>query len=131
MICAKCGAPMEAGDEMQYRGDAICEDCYVNALSVPRTCDVAAVRSATQARKEAGHTGTEGLTDQQKELYNFIIDQGGKVPFAALMEKFSLPETEFMKIFVPLRHCELLKASMINGVKHCVIMEDTAADAKA
>ncbi len=72
MICSKCKENIPEGDEMNYKGNVLCEDCYIAALSVPKTRDAAAVHSAKMARKQAGQTGTEGLTDLQKEMYEYV-----------------------------------------------------------
>ncbi|AKL94103.1 hypothetical protein CACET_c05930 [Clostridium aceticum] len=123
MICSNCQEPIPKGEEMQHWGAVLCEDCYVDAISIPKTCDVAAVYSAKSARKHAGHTGTEGLTDLQKEVYEYVKANDGKVPFGTLMKKFELSDGEMRRVFAPLRHCELLKGAMIDGVPYCVVME--------
>ena len=46
MICEICGELILEGDEMNYMGKVLCEDCYIDAVSLPKTCDVAAVYSA-------------------------------------------------------------------------------------
>lgn len=58
------------GDEMNYMGKVLCEDCYVDAVSLPKTCDVAAVYTAKLTRKLAGQEGTDGLTELQKQYKN-------------------------------------------------------------
>jgi len=68
MICAKCREEIPAGDEMQLHGQILCEDCFIIAVQPPKTCDVAAVQSAVTHRKQAGQSGTEGLTELQKKL---------------------------------------------------------------
>lgn len=122
MICAKCQELILEGDEMNYMGQILCEDCYVDAISLPRTCDVAAVYSAKLARKAAGQTGSEGLTDLQKEIYEYV-KANGQIPLKDLMEKFQLSESEMRRVFTPLRHCELLKGTMIDGIPYILIME--------
>ncbi len=123
MICEKCQEIIPAGDEMKYSGKVLCEDCYVEAISLPKTCDVAAVYSAKMARKQAGQQGTDGLTELQKGIYEYVKVNGGKVAFEALMKKFQLSDPEMRRVFAPLRHCELLKGTIIDGVVYCLIME--------
>ena len=108
---------------MKYSGKVLCEDCYVEAISLPKTCDVAAVYSAKMARKQAGQQGTDGLTELQKGIYEYVKVNGGKVAFEALMKKFQLSDPEMRRVFAPLRHCELLKGTIIDGVVYCLIME--------
>ena len=122
MICTRCQELIPQDEEMNYMGQILCEDCYIEVVSVPKTCDVAAVHSAKMARKQAGHKGTEGLTALQKEIYEYVKNNG-KVSFKELMEKFQLSEDQFRRVFAPLRHCELLKGTLINGIPHALIME--------
>jgi len=123
MICEKCQEIIPEGDEMNYMGKVLCEDCYADVVSLPRTCDVAAVYSAKLSRKLAGQKGTEGLTELQKEIYEYVKANGGRVTFENLMKKFQLSDPEMRRVYAPLRHCELLKGTMINGILYCLIME--------
>jgi len=123
MICVRCQEEIPEGDEMNYMGQVLCEDCYVEAVSLPKTCDVAAVYSAKMARKAAGQQGTEGLSELQKEIYEYVKVNGGKVPFEDLMKKFQLSDPEMRRVFATLRHCELLKGTVIDGIPYCLIME--------
>ncbi len=107
MICSKCGEEIEAGEEMQWNGKTLCEDCYIVAVSPPKTCDVAAVHSAVTHRKLAGQSGTDGLTELQKNIYNFVKEKG-KVTRPDIARHFNLEESELERNFAILRHCELL-----------------------
>lgn len=108
MKCARCQDPVPDGESYDFYGQTLCEDCYIGAIEPPRTCDVAAVHSAKKHRAMAGQTGTEGLTELQKDIYNYIKKQG-KVTKPELAAKFKLPEWELDKQFAVLRHCELIK----------------------
>lgn len=108
MQCAKCQDLIPEGDQYNHEGRILCEDCYFDAVEPLRTCDVAAVQSAKKTRALTGQTGVEGLTELQKNIYNFIQEQG-KATMLELAEKFQLPEKELQKQFAVLRHCELLK----------------------
>lgn len=70
MIFTRCQEEIPQGKEMNYMCKILCEDCYVDAISPPKTCDVAAVYSAKLARKLARQKGTKGLTDLQKIYMN-------------------------------------------------------------
>lgn len=108
MNCERCGAPIAENESYNYRGKILCEDCYLGALQPPKACDVAAVQAAKKHREQFGQSGTEGLTDLQKDLYNYIKQQG-KATKPELIAKFKLPEWELEKQFSILRHCELVK----------------------
>ncbi|CEJ08878.1 LIM domain, partial [Acididesulfobacillus acetoxydans] len=72
MNCERCGASLNEGEVYNYRGKALCEDCYVGALQPPKSCDVAAVHLAQKHREHLGETGTQGLTELQKDIYDYI-----------------------------------------------------------
>jgi hypothetical protein len=109
MNCAKCNDPIPNGEECNYLGKALCEDCYILALSPPKTCDVAAVHSAKKHRESMGQRGTDGLTDLQKNIVDFVNDKG-KATKAEIAAHFELKGPELDKQFAVLRHCEVLKA---------------------
>ena len=67
-----------------------------------------AVRSKKLFRKQHGFEGTAGLTDLQKEIYNFILEEGGATP-EKISKLFELTLQETMNQLAILRHCELLK----------------------
>lgn len=122
MFCEKCREEIPTGEEMNYRGRTLCEDCYVEVVSIPKPCDVAAVHSAKLTRKLAGQIGIDGLTELQKEIYEYV-KANGKIPLETLAKKFKLSETEFSRVFIPLRHCELLKGTRIDGIVYIMIMD--------
>lgn len=122
MICTRYHANIPKGEDMNLRGQILCEDCYILMIEPPRACDPAAVYHATQTRELSGQTGTDGLTALQKEMYAYVRANGKVSPYA-LAEKFKLSELALMKQFTTLRHCELLKGTVIDGVRYVVIME--------
>lgn len=122
MICARCQEEIPQGEEMNHMGQVLCEDCYIEAIEPPRTCDVTAVYSAKLARKLAGQEGTEGLTELQKDIYEYV-KRNGQVTPENIAKKFQLPKWQLEKQFTILRHCELLKGAKIDGVVYIVVME--------
>lgn len=122
MICENCQEEIPEGEEMNYRGKVLCEDCYIEAVSLPKACDVAAVHSAKLTRKLSGQEGTEGLTKLQKDIYEYVKNNG-KVTPDALMTTFQLSENQMIREFTALRHCELLKGTMFDGIRYILIME--------
>ncbi|HZW82224.1 MAG TPA: hypothetical protein VFF14_02225 [Candidatus Deferrimicrobium sp.] len=122
MNCERCSESIEEGESFNYRGKTLCEDCYIGALQPPKTCDVAAVHSAKKHRELSGQTGTEGLTDLQREIYKYIQRQG-KADRPELMAHFKLPEWELEKQFAILRHCELVKGRKEGDKVYLVLFE--------
>lgn len=108
MNCERCGVQIVEGESYNFREKVLCEDCYIGALQPPQSCDVAAVHSAKKHREISGQSGTEGLTDLQKDIYN-IIKRQGKLTRQELMKQFKLQEWELEKQIAILRHCELVK----------------------
>ncbi|SMC97683.1 hypothetical protein [Sporomusa malonica] len=114
MICTKCNSEIPEGEQCLHRGQMLCEDCYLEMLEPPRTCDVAAVHGAKLARKMAGQEGTDGLTELQKNIYNYIKEEG-PVTAEQIMNKFSLSKIQMERNFATLRHCELAHGFRDNG----------------
>jgi len=67
------------------------------------------VHSTLTIRKELGQTGTEGLTDLQKQIYN-IVNEKETISREELIAELSLTLEEMERQFAVLRHCELLRA---------------------
>jgi predicted HTH transcriptional regulator len=112
MECNICKDSIPEGDECKHNGKVICEDCYIESLSPPKTCDVAAVHAAKKHRAALGQSGTEGLTEQQKEIVNYI-NEHDKITKQDIAEKFELKPYELDRQFAILRHCELVKGKKV------------------
>ena len=106
--CDRCGCEFAAEDLIEEGGERVCEDCYISAHSKIKACDPWAVRSKKILREKAGLVGAEGLTDLQRELYNFIVSRGGATR-EEIANEFALPPEELENQFAILRHCELVK----------------------
>ena len=108
MKCSRCGREISKDDSYRHLSETLCEDCYIDVRFRVKACDPWAVYSATKHRKHQELKGTEGLTDLQKAIYNFIKDKG-KVTREELRQKFGIKETELQMHLATLRHCELVK----------------------
>jgi late competence protein required for DNA uptake (superfamily II DNA/RNA helicase) len=106
--CQKCGGEISQDDSFTLRDQVLCEDCYIGATKRIQTCDPIAVRSATQYRKASGLEATEGLTELQKAICEFIKSRG-KTTAAELTGTFHLSPQELENQIAILRHCELVK----------------------
>lgn len=122
MLCERCGETILEGESYNHRGKTLCEDCYIGALQPPKSCDVAAVHSATKHREIVGQSGTDGLTDLQREIYNALKRQE-KLTRKELMQQFRLQEWELEKQIAILRHCELVKARKIEDQIYIVLFD--------
>lgn len=108
MFCEKCGVKVQETEAFRHGGRNLCEDCYVEIISVPKTCDPMAVRSARLTREMLGQKGLEGLLPIQKKIYNYIKERG-EVKREDLVKEFALDPKELEKHFSVLRHCELVR----------------------
>ncbi len=123
MICQKCQEEIPQGEHFEHMGQTLCEDCYIEAIEPPRTCDVAAVYSAKVSRRMAGQEGTDGLTELQKDIYDFVKAEG-PVTHEQIMKKFKLAKWQLDKNFAVLRHCELLRGFREGGQIYVTIWEE-------
>ena len=109
MKCERCGISLQENQVNNYQGKVLCEDCCFELMSPPKVCDPLAVSSTLSVRKQLGQTGTEGLTDLQKRIYN-IVSEKGKISREELTELLDITPQEMERQFAILRHCELLRA---------------------
>ncbi len=106
--CDVCGCELEKEEAITEEGKTLCEDCYIESHHRIQTCDPWAVRSKKIFREEAGLEGTQGLTDIQKAIYEFIVSRGG-VKKEEITKEFRISQLEAENQFALLRHCELVK----------------------
>ncbi len=118
--CQNCGKAVAEDEVFSTDGKTLCEDCYIDVGHRIRVCDPWGERSKRVFRESRGLEGTDGLTDLQKEIYEFIRDKG-KATRAELMERFKLPPTELENQFAILRHCQLLKGKKEGDVVYLVL----------
>lgn len=108
VICPACGKEIQENESVKENGRIICEDCYLEEHQKIKFADPMAVRSMKLFRKQHGFKGTGGLNELQKEIYNFILEDGGATP-EKLSKLFGLTLQETMNQLAILRHCELVK----------------------
>jgi hypothetical protein len=106
--CQGCGKDVLEDNCFISEGKTLCEDCYINAGQRIRVCDPWGERSKLIFRESHGLSGTEGLTELQKSIYEFIKKQG-KVTKEDLSKSLGLNAVELENEFAILRHCQLLK----------------------
>ncbi len=106
--CQKCGREVPEDEVFATEGKTFCEDCYIDMGHRIRVCDPWGERSKRIFRESHGMEGTEGLTDLQKEIYEFVKIKG-KVTGQEMIDRFKLSPAELENQFAILRHCQLLK----------------------
>jgi hypothetical protein len=103
--CGKCGAEVDADEVKEYRGQALCEDCYLDALSPTVVCDPWAVYTAKSLKDlPGGHD----LSPMQQQLYD-LVKERGEVPMPEAAAQLGLTEDELRREFAALRHMEKLR----------------------
>ncbi|MCW4046983.1 MAG: hypothetical protein NWE99_05400 [Candidatus Bathyarchaeota archaeon] len=110
MQCDRCRISLNDGEGYDFHGKVLCEDCYMYETNPPKACDPTAVSSALSMRKQLGQSGTEGLTELQKQIYS-IIEAKGKITKEELAAQLGLKLEELEQQFAILRHCELVRAA--------------------
>lgn len=106
--CQSCSKEISEDDCFILEGKTLCEDCYMDAGQRIRVCDPWGERSKLVFRESHGLTGTEGLTDLQKSIYEFIKKRG-KATKEELTKELGLKAIELENEFAIPRHCQLLK----------------------
>lgn len=99
---------------MELHGQILCEDCYMDLLSPPRTCDPWAVHSAKTLQK-SGITDLE-LSPIQQKLVDILQEEGPQEP-ANLCERLQIKETDLERNIAALRHMEKIRGELKDGKK--------------
>ncbi len=115
MKCERCGIEFPENEVNIYQGKSLCEDCCFDLMNPPKTCDPTAVSSTLMVRKQLGQTGTDGLSELQKKIYDLVV-QRGRISREETMKTLSLSPEALEREFAVLRHCELLRGFKENGV---------------
>ncbi len=115
--CAKCRAALDPGEGREYQGQELCEDCYLDSLSITKTCDPWAVHTAKSLKDLPGG---QNLTPLQQKLFDLVKDQG-EVPLLEAAAQLGLTEDELRREFAPLRHMEKLRACKKDDLIHLTL----------
>jgi len=114
MQCDKCKTAIERGEEREYSGQVLCDDCYMDALSPARTCDPWAVHSAKSLRDQGGQE-LQVSTLQSKILAILQETQGLELP--ELAHRLNIKPADLEREIAALRHMEKIRAAMKEGKK--------------
>jgi hypothetical protein len=115
--CTKCGAALEPREAREYAGQQLCEDCYLDAVSITKTCDPWAVHTAKSLKDlPGGHA----LTPLQQKLYD-LVQERGEVSIPEACAHLGLTEDELRREFAPLRHMEMLRGCKKDDAIHLTL----------
>jgi hypothetical protein len=112
--CKRCGRDISKDEGYEYLGETLCEGCYIDVKYPVKACDPWAVYSATRSRETLGLKGTEGLTELQQAVYEFVRSNG-KATREELMKNFNVAGPELQTQLAILRHCQLVKGTKKDG----------------
>ncbi len=111
MKCTCCGNEIQKGDEMTKDGQTVCEDCYIDMVAKPKTCDPWAVYSARNIPE-----GHQTLNEIQQGILNVLSEKGEASPEAVAAElNISMPDLE--REFAALRHMDKVRGRLKDGRK--------------
>jgi len=103
MKCEKCGVGVSAEEKFEHSGKTLCEDCYLDIVTVPKTCDPWAVHSAKSTPLKG-----DSLTAEQQEILD-LIRKNGPLTAEAICTELSMNSNEWQRNFATLRHMELAR----------------------
>lgn len=103
MKCEKCGVEVSPEDKFEHSGQTLCEDCYLDIVTIPKTCDPWAVHSAKNTSLIS-----DGLTAEQEQILD-LIKKNGPLTAEEICTKLTLNSDEFRRNFATLRHMELAR----------------------
>ncbi len=110
---------MTYSETFPTEGKILCEDCYIDNAHRVRICDLWGERSKRIFRESHGLEGTEGLTDLQKEIYEYVVALGSAT-VEEIAEKFNVHQTDLENQLATLKHCQLLKGKREGDMAYIV-----------
>ena len=108
MQCHRCNREISTNQSYVYQGKVYCEDCLMDIGLSVKECDPWASYVDTRTRQRLGQKGTEGLTDLERKVYEFVRSKG-RVTRAEVMDNLGLTVTDLETQLLPLVHSEMIK----------------------
>ena len=106
--CNRCNREISEDRSYVHQGKILCDDCLMDIGLSVKECDPWATYVDTHTRERLGLKGTEGLTETEKKVYEFIKSKG-RVTREDVMAEFSLSKLDLNAQLIPLMHSELVK----------------------
>ena len=114
MKCQNCGAEMAQEESYELGGEWFCEDCYMEIFHPLPVGDCYADLATRMIRERLGQSGTEGLSELQKGIYDFIKERG-KVTPEEVARQFNLTLSEMQRQYAVLKWCGLTRGYLEAG----------------
>mgnify|MGYP000860868150 CR=1 FL=1 len=112
MNCEKCQQAIDPDDTYEHSGRTVCEDCYLDLVAIPKTCDPWAVHSA---KNTPNHDKT--LLPQQEQILK-LLRANGPLTAEQICSELELSQEEFRSHFASLRHMELARGTKLDDEVH-------------
>lgn len=122
MRCEYCQQELQEQEYYTYGNAKLCEDCYLVAMHRVIPCDPWAAHHVQSYREFSRVEGTDGLSEVQKAIYDFIRDKG-RVSMDELPKTFDLLPNELQTNFAVLRHCGLVRAYKANNTVYLTTLD--------
>jgi len=107
--CSRCGKEIKEEESFSYQEQELCDDCYIDAMSAQeKSCDPWATYLSTRTRESSGLKGTEGLTESEKAVYEFVKSKG-RATREEVMAQLGLSAPDLGPQIHVLMHAELIK----------------------
>ncbi|MGA7876175.1 MAG: hypothetical protein WCA08_10970 [Desulfoferrobacter sp.] len=119
--CEKCADQISAEDAYEHGGKTLCEDCYMDAVATPKTCDPWAVYSAKKTMSQ-----DVTLTPKQQRLFD-LIKANGPLTLEQICAQLDITEEEFRTNFATLRHMELARGCKLEGQVCYTLFDDQSS----
>ena len=118
MKCEKCATEIPPEDSYEHSGQTLCEDCYLDIVAAPKTCDPWAVYSAKKSASQDMR-----LTPEQKRILA-LIKTKGPLTLGQICTDLGMSEEEFRNNFATLRHMELARGCKMEGQVYFTLFDD-------
>ena len=117
--CTRCDREISEDQSFVYQGKVLCEDCLMDIGLSAKECDPWATYVDTRTRERLGLKGTEGLTEIEKKVYEFVKSKG-RATREEVMKNLGLSELDLKAQLVPLMHSELIKEHSEGGTMYLI-----------
>lgn len=122
MQCNRCQKEISESQSYVHNGKVYCEDCLMDIGLNMRECDPWATYVDNRTRDRAGQKGTDGLTELEKTVYNFVKEKG-KATREDVMIGLKMSDTELRTQLIPLLHSELIKEKSEGQQQYLVVIK--------
>jgi len=108
---------MSGADARENAGQIVCEDCFLETVTITKVCDPWAVHTAKSLKDLPGG---QALTPVQQKLYD-LVKQRGEISIPEACASLGLTEDELRREFAPLRHMEMLRGCKKDNLVHLTL----------